>query len=171
MGMLGESVFCNCPNLTSLTLPRSINALTCIDPNFLSGSSVQRVSFTGLPDSVFTSGQKKEIDFGKYKTGVIYKSKQDVQNVLNLAKQYKVPIIILSTNFHDDWPGNPDYGYVPKGKYVSMYLNKIGGTCSLCRQFHENVLGSSEWKNWFPSCGYFCIEGGNGPFGHIRGDY
>lgn len=51
---LGEAVFANCPRLTSITLPKSVDSLEYIDSAFLSGSSINRIVFKGLSDDVFS---------------------------------------------------------------------------------------------------------------------
>ena len=53
MKYLGEAVFANCPKLTSITLPKSVDSLEYIDPMFMSGSSVDRIVFSGISDDVF----------------------------------------------------------------------------------------------------------------------
>lgn len=50
---LGEAVFANCPKLTSITLPKSVDSLDYVDPLFLSGSSINRVVFSGISDDMF----------------------------------------------------------------------------------------------------------------------
>ena len=53
---LGSDVFDGCSVLSSLVIPPSISSLIQIDENFLRGSSIRKITFSGLPDDVFATG-------------------------------------------------------------------------------------------------------------------
>ena len=44
---IGDHVFANCPKLTSIVLPASIDSIEYIDAQFLAGSSIDEVTFNG----------------------------------------------------------------------------------------------------------------------------
>ena len=104
-------MFANCPKLTSIVLPESIDSIEYIDAEFLAGSSIDEVTFKGLSDDVFAveSRTYKHID---YTTGKIY-----------------------DTGFNTMWKCINDNN-IP----AVLYLSKGRGEgCSRCECWYTNV--------------------------------
>ena len=57
MNQVGAWVFNKCPNVHSITLPRSITSFSQIDENFLAGSSISAVRLNGMDSSLFGNKQ------------------------------------------------------------------------------------------------------------------
>jgi len=164
MAEVGGSVFSGCQNLKDVTLPRSVNSISCVDDEFLKGSSVSCLSFKGVPDSEFVTGKATTVNFGSYQTGVKYTTEKDVKAVINLAKKYNIPILMGMTNYvNKDAKESPDYGYTPKGNFSYE-------TCPHCSAWKKNVENTDKWKNWLKDSGYFYVVGGEGPFGASQFD-
>lgn len=87
-----DHVFANCPKLTSIVLPKSINTFEYIDPEFLAGSNINKVTFKGLSDDMFVEvyEEPKELT---YKTNYWYYKADDIKNVYKEARKNNIPII------------------------------------------------------------------------------
>lgn len=130
---LGEAVFANCPKLTSITLPKSIDSLDYIDPLFLSGSSINRVVFSGISDDMFLDEVQKEITVN-FSPHTWYSSPgSTVKSILNTCHQKHLPMVINLGN----------------GK----------GNCGNCATWERCVTQAEAWKKWFPSSKYYYIHG------------
>lgn len=91
---LGAAVFAGCSKLTSVTLPASVDDLSYIDPEFLSGSSVDRVVFRGLSDDWFVDVVEKSID-AKFDAGKMYSNNYEV---LENAAKMNIPVFTYWTD-------------------------------------------------------------------------
>ena len=132
LGALGASCFNDCPNLTSITLPSSINSLFFLDDNAFYGSSLKRVKFNGLDDSVFGISKSQSITTtyktGKWYGGYITNDQYDseVKSAQTILTQLadgidNTPVICLKTN--------------PKG-------------CDRCIKQEEKVWSTTKFKEY-----------------------
>ena len=83
-----DHVFANCPKLTSIVLPKSVNTFDYIDPEFLAGSNINKVTFKGLSDDVFVDIIQKTVD-AKYEVGRFYVNEYDV---MQNAHDMNIPV-------------------------------------------------------------------------------
>lgn len=130
---LGEAVFANCPKLTSITLPKSVDSLDYIDHLFLSGSSINRVVFSGISDDMFLDEVQKEItvNFSPHKW---YSSPgSTVKSILNTCHQKHLPMVIN--------------------------LGNGAWNCGNCATWEGCVTKAGAWQKWFPTTKYYYIHG------------
>lgn len=90
-----DSVFANCPNLTSITLPESVNDLKLINPQFLAKSNIQRIVFKGIHDEEF--GRKRfgpvSINFSFDKWYSPENDGTDLNALIACAKENHIPVV------------------------------------------------------------------------------
>ena len=126
---LEDHVFANCPKLTSITLPQSINSLSTIDSEFLAGSNMQKVIFSGMPSSDFVDEERVIVDL-KFNVGEIYETQ--LKQIWECAEQNHVPIV----------------AWLSKGRNHG---------CGRCDNFYNNVY--DPLLSWFKSTKYFYLAG------------
>lgn len=104
---LGAAVFAGCSKLTSVTLPASIDSLDYIDPEFLSGSSVDRIVFRGIGDDVLSQEAKSEKEIS-IQTGEMHVT--GFKNLWKCGIDNHVPMVLCLTKgsgygcgFCDNW--------------------------------------------------------------------
>lgn len=94
LNYVDDHVFANCPKLTSIVLPKSINTFEYIDPEFLAGSNINKVTFKGLSDDVFVDVIQKTVD-AKYEVGKMYENNYDV---MKNGHDMNIPVFAYYTN-------------------------------------------------------------------------
>lgn len=96
MYSVGHNVFDGCKQLTEITLPRSINSLSQIDENFLAGSQVGRVVFSGIDDKVFLDGGlSKTTDDWIDENGWVVSS-VNFNRIADKAIELGIPVILVT---------------------------------------------------------------------------
>lgn len=141
MNQVGANVFSGCRSLTAVTLPQSINALSCVSEAMLSGSSVQRVTFSGLPDEVFCTNYSEDRT-AEYPPSALYTDRNDVAAVIQACRENSIPIVLIQSRT----------GKSSSGSWL----------CSVCAKFHKNVLDTQYFKDWLA---------GNDKYFFAFGDY
>ena len=106
-----DHVFANCPKLTSIVLPKSINTFNYIDPEFLAGSNINKVTFKGIGDEAFVNEIRVIKDL-KYETGVV--AIPDFSGRWKCANENNVPMVLC----------------LSKGR---------GQGCSRCNDWYSNI--------------------------------
>ena len=117
---LGEAVFANCPRLTSITLPKTVDSLEYIDPAFLSGSSINRIVFTGLSDNAFSEEAEKQKEY-VLAPSCIYEDYGKVKEIFSSAENDNIPVIVIQSN---------DNG------------------CGICNTYKKLIYGTDTFKKW-----------------------
>lgn len=127
-----DGVFANCPSLTSITLPKSVNSLSAIDPNFLQGSSVKELHFSGILSSDLAQIITHKTTTTKYQCGKWYSSASDVNAVYKEAKSKHIPI---------------------------MWYFSGGAGCGHCTTW-KSIISKSDFTNWLENeCNFLLVRG------------
>lgn len=168
MNMVLEGAFDGCDNLKEITLPRSINSISCLDAGFLLGSSVEKINFTGLPDSVFANSDSTGINnrittFGK-NGSCTYVSSSGRSFVCNNTSYIEyVPEARVDNYETEDfrygiWYYNAQEVREFADKHnipVLIEYSSVG--CNPCIYFKRNVFNNSDFQAWVGKCPYlFC---------------
>ena len=106
---IGDHVFANCPKLTSIVLPASIDSIEYIDAEFLAGSSIDEVTFNGLSDDVFAVETRtyKHID---YITGKIYNT--GFNTIWKCINDNNIPAVLYLSRGRDEGCGRCENWYL-----------------------------------------------------------
>lgn len=97
-----NNAFNGCTKLSNLTLPKSISALDTLSENAFSGSSLKKVTFSGVSDSIFEAFKSQDEKFAvmpedhsttsNFKYGIWYLNR--IKNMAPYAINNHIPLVI-----------------------------------------------------------------------------
>ena len=124
---LGSDVFDGCSVLSSIVIPPSISSLIQIDENFLRGSSIRKITFSGLPDDIFTSGHTEN----SFSTVNGYVTQLDpAKKVIEDALDRNIPMVLVTCK--------------------KSIQEDITSDCGICRAL-ARMLNDKAWLNYMDS--------------------
>ena len=139
VGALGASCFNDCPNLTSIVLPSSINSLFMIDDNAFHGSSLRQVTFNGLNDDVFNTNSANKTNGTAETTTVSYKKGKWIGN--DVTKSNYQQMVQDAKSIISRFSDKADMTTV-------VILNTRPETCSRCVVQDKNVWSTDKFKSF-----------------------
>ena len=139
VGALGASCFNDCPNLTSIVLPSSINSLFMIDDNAFHGSSLRQVTFNGLNDDVFNANSANKTNGTAETTTVSYKKGKWIGN--DVTKSNYQQMVQDAKSIISRFSDKADMTTV-------VILNTRPETCSRCVEQDKNVWSTDKFKSF-----------------------
>ncbi len=152
---IGSSAFEGCTGLTSITIPSSI---TSIGNNAFSGSSVKKVFFQGVPNSIGTNafgGQLEVVDIPDWSMWPSLAGGLDGYNFVLTVNGEKTPDHLIIDNTVTDIPANAYRGLHFKTVVIGSNVKTMGENCFTSR----NILKTIWLPNVVPSGSPACAKG------------
>ena len=125
-----NNAFNGCTKLSNLILPKSINSLDTLSENAFSGSSLTKVTFSGVSDSVFEAFKSQDEKFcvmpedysttSNFKYGIWYLNR--ISHITPYAIQNNIPLVIKLCS--------PGCGFCTKFNKATFNTKKFQEECA-----------------------------------------